>query len=282
MSELAVKEVDFQGDRLLAAQAKDGGKVYVAVNWVSKGIGFNKSMRDRQVKNVQMDKVLKRGCVKFDAGVFDDNNDTLGIELDFLPLWLAKISITPKMKENNPEMVEKLVDYQLKAKDVLANAFVHNVTQIVPKNYKEALIELVGQIEENEILHKENQIMKPKAQYHDDTADSVDLVDMIITAKNVGVGEKKLFEFLRATKVLFKKGSNNYPYQIYQDKGYFKIKQVNKEDNYGRKRIFHPTRVTGEGKIFINKLVNSYGGAEVIDKLKLEEIKEYVENYKLV
>lgn len=41
----------------------------------------------------------------------------------FYSLWLAKISITPSMKENNPVLVEKLVEYQLKAKDVLAAAF---------------------------------------------------------------------------------------------------------------------------------------------------------------
>lgn len=277
-----VKEVNFQGDNLLAIQQNDD-RVYVSVTYICDGIGLTEGQKKRQVNNVRDDLVLSNGIKKINVNLDEtQSRELVCIELDFLPLWLAKISITPKMKKENSIMVEKLVDYQIKAKEVLANAFIHDVTQIIPKNYKEALVELVGKIEEIEILHEENQIMKPKAQYHDDTADSVDLVDMIITAKNVGVGEKKLFEFLRATKVLFKKGSNNYPYQIYQDKGYFKIKQVNKEDNYGRKRIFHPTRVTGEGKIFINKLVNSYGGAEVIDKLKLEEIKEYVENYKLV
>ena len=36
---------------------------------------------------------------------------------------VCKISITPTMRENNPELVEKLVNYQIKAKDVLAAAF---------------------------------------------------------------------------------------------------------------------------------------------------------------
>lgn len=43
--------------------------------------------------------------------------------LDFLPLWLAKINITPTMKRENPELVDRLIEYQLKAKDVLAEAF---------------------------------------------------------------------------------------------------------------------------------------------------------------
>lgn len=279
MSNLAVKEVEFNGDVLLAAQDSSNKKVYVAVRWISEGIGLTVDQTKRQVKNIQKDLVLSKGVSNLTLPTKGGKQKTLCIELDYLPLWLAKISITPKMKEDKPELVEKLVDYQLKAKDVLANAFVHGVTQIVPKNYKEALQALLESVEENEKLHEENLIMQPKAEYYDDTADSINVTDMIITAKNIGIGEKKLFEFLRCTKVLFKKGDNNYPYQIYQDKGYFEVKQVVKVDKYNRKRTYHPTRVTGEGKIFINKLVNSYGGAKVIDKLKMEDIKGYVENY---
>lgn len=45
------------------------------------------------------------------------------LQLDYLPLWLAKISITPTMRKEMPGIAEKLVAYQLKAKDVLAAAF---------------------------------------------------------------------------------------------------------------------------------------------------------------
>lgn len=63
------------------------------------------------------------GCVKFDAGVFDENNRTIAIKIDYLPLWLAKISITPAMQRDSPELVERLLQYQLKAAKVLADAF---------------------------------------------------------------------------------------------------------------------------------------------------------------
>ncbi|MBN1070465.1 hypothetical protein FC774_11570 [Clostridium botulinum] len=126
MNELVIKNVDFFGDNLVAIKNEETGKVYTGVSYICKGIGFNKDQKDRQVKNVQSDLVVNRGCVKFDAGVIDPNNEVLGIELDFLPLWLAKISITPRMKEEQPEVAEKLVNYQLKAKDVLAQAFIHN------------------------------------------------------------------------------------------------------------------------------------------------------------
>lgn len=123
MYNLMTKEVEFQGSMLLAGQNKENDKIYVGVSWICNGLGLNKNQKDRQVKNVQEDIVLKQGCVKFDAGVFDKYNETIALDIEFLPLWLAKISITPTMQKENPEAVEKLVNYQLKAKDVLAEAF---------------------------------------------------------------------------------------------------------------------------------------------------------------
>ena len=45
------------------------------------------------------------------------------LKIDYVPLWLAKISITPTMQNEHPELADKLLQYQLKAKDVLAAAF---------------------------------------------------------------------------------------------------------------------------------------------------------------
>lgn len=45
------------------------------------------------------------------------------IRNDYIPLWLAKIAITEKTREERPEFAEKLLQYQLKAKEILAEAF---------------------------------------------------------------------------------------------------------------------------------------------------------------
>jgi hypothetical protein len=57
--------------------------------------------------------------------VFDPNNETICLELNFLPLWLAKITITPTMQKEQPDVADRLVQYQLKAQKVLADAFLH-------------------------------------------------------------------------------------------------------------------------------------------------------------
>ena len=48
---------------------------------------------------------------------------TLCLKLDYVPLWLAKIAITPKVERDTPELAARLEQYQLKAKDALAAAF---------------------------------------------------------------------------------------------------------------------------------------------------------------
>lgn len=137
---IVLKNVEFDGALLRAAQVEN--IVWVGIAWVCNGLGFNKNQKDRQIKNIQTDELLSQGCVKFDAGVFDENNETLALQLDYLPAWLFKISITPKMKADHPELVEKLIRYQLKAKDVLAQAFLPEISNTPERTEIEELKEL--------------------------------------------------------------------------------------------------------------------------------------------
>lgn len=117
-----IKTVPFMGQNLMAAKSEDG-TIFAGVSYICNGMGLSKSQKDAQIQNIQKDDVLSRGCLKFQAGVFDPNNTTLALKLEYLPLWLAKISITPTMKAANPQLAERLIQYQLKAKDALAAAF---------------------------------------------------------------------------------------------------------------------------------------------------------------
>lgn len=118
---LQVKEVNFNGDNLIGVQNEKG--IFTVVSNVCNGIGFTEKQKDRQVANIQTDLVLKQGTEKLPLKFGGQGREVLCIMVDFLPLWLAKVSITPTMKRENPKLVEKLIAYQLKAKDVLAKAF---------------------------------------------------------------------------------------------------------------------------------------------------------------
>lgn len=116
------KTVNFNGAEILGVKASDGN-VYVGARWVCGGIGLSEDQTRNERKRIQTDLVLKQGGLNLTLPTNGGNQEVLCIKLEFLPLWLAKISITPNMAENNPEITKRLIEYQLKAKDVLAQAF---------------------------------------------------------------------------------------------------------------------------------------------------------------
>lgn len=153
MNNLMVKEVEFNGNVLMACQSKDDEKVYVAVKWVCEGVGLSKGQMQSERKKVQEDLVLSKGERNFVLPTNGGNQEVLCIDLEFLPIWLAKISITPKMQSEQPELVNNLIEYQLKAKDVLANAFVHKVPQMA---WEDSMIQMLMQSKELRIKQEEH------------------------------------------------------------------------------------------------------------------------------
>ena len=142
-----VKDVDFNGAVLRAAQIED--IIWVGVKWICDGLGLSEDRGKYERKKIQKDLVLSKGVNFYPLGTDNANSDVLCLMLEYLPLWLAKISITPTMKKENPELADRLVKYQLKAKDVLAEAF-------LPKR-KEEVVPVV----------RNNMIQIPLPEAHD-------------------------------------------------------------------------------------------------------------------
>lgn len=116
-NELIKKEVEFQGSKILGIMEK--GKIYVSIKAVCNALGMSKGQYDDQLRKVNDDELLK-GAVKLQY--LDTNGgkqEVLVIELDYLPIWLVKINPS----RFNDDLKQKLLTYQLKAKDVLAEAF---------------------------------------------------------------------------------------------------------------------------------------------------------------
>ena len=138
---LAIKNVEFNGATLRAAQ-DELGKIWVGVRWICEGLGFNEGKVKTERKKIQEDLVLSQGKKFLPLGNDNANSDVLCLDLDYIPLWLAKISITPTMQRENPELVQRLITYQIKAKDVLAAAFLKKKPEAIPAltpSYPEAI-----------------------------------------------------------------------------------------------------------------------------------------------
>lgn len=121
-SELEIRRIPFMGTELMAARDADG-QIWAGVRWMCEGIGLSEGQRKRQIANIQADRVLSKGGSNLVLPTNGGLQETLCLKLDYVPLWLAKISITPTMANETPELAERLEQYQLYAKDVLAAAF---------------------------------------------------------------------------------------------------------------------------------------------------------------
>lgn len=136
---LTVKTVPFAGTDLIAAKDETTGKIHVGVSYVCNGIGLSEKQKDNEVSKIQRDLVLKRGANKLPLKFEGQVREALCLDIEFLPLWLAKISITPAMQAERPDVVDVLMKYQLEAKDVLAEAFIKNNK---PKTAKQETLRL--------------------------------------------------------------------------------------------------------------------------------------------
>ena len=156
-----VKDVNFNGAVLRAAQIED--IVWVGVKWICDGLGLSEDRGKYERKKIQKDLVLSKGVNFYPLGTDNANSDVLCLMLEYLPLWLAKISITPTMKKENPELADRLVEYQLKAKDVLAEAFLSKRKEEVVPAVRNNMIQIP--IPEAHDYREEFEILYAKMDY---------------------------------------------------------------------------------------------------------------------
>lgn len=122
MNDLVVKSVDLFGDAVMAAQ-DNAGNIWVGVRWICEGLDMTEGQMKRQIKNIQEDYALKHSGSNLILNKGSGEREVFCLKLDYVPLWLAKIAITKKTREERPDFARKLMQYQLKAKDILADAF---------------------------------------------------------------------------------------------------------------------------------------------------------------
>lgn len=122
MSDMIVKNVDVMGDSIMAAK-DENGTIWVGIRWMCQGMGMTDGQYKRQITNIQKDLLLKNSGSNLILNKCSGEREVFCLKLDYIPIWLAKISITPTIQKDNPELAEKLLAYQLKAKDILAEAF---------------------------------------------------------------------------------------------------------------------------------------------------------------
>ena len=153
-----IREIRFNGKEIITAQMNE--KIYVAVKSVCDNLGMNEFQYKSQKLKVKNDEFLKGGIKLYPLMTNGGIQEIMMLELDYLPIWLAKINPS----RFSDELKEKLMLYQLKAKDVLADEFLGKRKKEQPR-----LIEPVSTIQRNKDLrelHKvKDEVDKIRAEF---------------------------------------------------------------------------------------------------------------------
>ena len=96
---------------------------------------------------------------------------------------------------------------------------------------------------------------RPKALFHDCVAESDDTCSVaemakMIEANGYPMGQKRLFEWLRNNGYLCTRSGQffNTPYQIWVERGLFRIETSVSYATDGTEYVYHTTRITGKGQ----------------------------------
>lgn len=113
------------------------------------------------------------------------------------------------------------------------------------------------------ILTADNEAMKPKALFADAVSGSKNSIligDLakLIAQNGFEIGQKRLFQWLRDKKYIYKDGKNNVPYQRYVEQGLFERKETVTQIADAEPIVRITTKVTGKGQVyFLNKFVGA-------------------------
>lgn len=143
----------------------------------------------------------------------------------------------------------------------------------LPSNYKEALLGLVEQVEENERLETNNLMLeqqvgelKPKADYTTSILQNKGLVLMSQISKDYGMSAIEMNKLLHNFKVQFKRGNQWLLYSNYHNEGYTHSDTFEFTKKDGSKDIEMTTKWTQKGRLFLYDLLKKENVIPVIEK----------------
>ncbi|WP_041635944.1 phage antirepressor KilAC domain-containing protein [Macrococcoides caseolyticum] len=128
----------------------------------------------------------------------------------------------------------------------------------LPGTYKEALLQLVEQVEENEKLHLENTMqkqqigeLKPKANYVDTILKSKSLVTIGQIAKDYGMSAQEMNKLLQRFKIQYKQSGQWLLYSNHHAKGYTHSETTEITHKNGSVSVRMHTKWTQKGRLFL-------------------------------
>jgi len=128
--------------------------------------------------------------------------------------------------------IRKTGSYSVSPKKELS---IEEMTLLVIQNMQSKIADQQKQLEEQ----------KPKVEFAEKIVNTNNAISVRDFGKVIGIGEKKLFEWLRDNKLLM---DSNIPYQKYVEAGYFKVIEWVLE---AKNQVKFKTLITGKGQEYI-------------------------------
>jgi len=231
-SNYEIKEVEFENSKLIVLKEIDSDNLYVGINYICCAIGVN---FDTQWKKIQEDEVLARGVGSHPLPTSSGTHVSKTLHIDFLPLWLAGINTKLVREDVKP----KLIEFKLKVKDVLSNAFnkkdISEMSSLeVLKEYQRMVaiaIEKEEKIIELKLIISEKDKILEKYKLEFDEG----LVFVSEISNQIGIGVVKFSDILKcldivkdSTKTVNSKYTNYFNYTLtYSNKLMVAVLKVN-------------------------------------------------------
>lgn len=201
---------------------------------------------------------------------FKSKSLNLGIanNINTLYLWTERGAFLHAKSLNTDkawEVYDSLVEHYFKSREAKPS--------MLPTTYKEALLQLVAQVEENEKLQLQYSIqvqqmaeLRPKADYCDVILKSNGLSTINAIAKDYGMSGKAMNKKLHELGVQYKQGDIWLLYSKYQDKGYTQSQTIDIKRADGRPDVTMHTKWTQKGRLFLYELLKNVDILPVIEQ----------------
>ena len=190
--------------------------------------------------------------------------------------WYKKYLLTEEaftlvaMSYTTPEAMKMKVRFIEEFKRMRAELEKQKQPFKLPTTYKEALLQLVEQVERNEQLQLQNaqkdQIIKelqPKATYYDLILQNKSLISISKIAKDYGMSAMKMNQLLHQLGIQYKQGDCWLLYSKYQDKGYTQSKTHTIDSETSKMHTYW----TQKGRLFIYEMLkNKLGILPLIER----------------
>jgi len=118
-NDLIIKQVNFEDVNMVACKMPDG-KINVGIRSICDGLGVDYL---GQMQRINRDDILPLGVCKIHIPTRGGEQETNMLDIEFLPFFLTGI----KSSMVKPEIAPRIVEFKLKAKDALAEAFLKTV-----------------------------------------------------------------------------------------------------------------------------------------------------------